>query len=438
MNRLPLVDQFPYRFYPPRIGRFWSIASRPYNALMLLQREGKVHRLDVEGMEQITPLIGRGDGILITPNHPDHCDPAVLYEASYRVGRPFYYLAAYQLFRGAARHVLPRVGAFPIDREGADLRAFKAGVEILAGGKNPLVIFPEGEVYHTCDRLTPIREGAVAFATAAAKRLGATGRTVWIVPAALKYRFLPGVDPIPALLGVMDRLEARFTWWPRSQRTLVERIYGYGEGLMALKELEFQGHTGSGPLPGRIAGLRDSILDRIEDRRVGKRREDTVPIRVKELRKVCLGALTAPGVSPGEAADLRRDLNDLFVALQLFSYPGDYVLQDPSLERIAETLLKFEQDTTGAEEGKPVAPRRAILRFGEPIDVGRRLAGAARPRAAVGPITADLAARMQHLLDVIGPGRPIEDRPPAPSAILARDEAMAVSPVPTPVPAPAP
>ena len=56
-----------------------------------------------------------------------------------------------------ARHLLPRIGAFPIDREGADLRAFKAGVEILARGRQPLVIFPEGEVYHVYDRLTPLR-----------------------------------------------------------------------------------------------------------------------------------------------------------------------------------------------------------------------------------------------------------------------------------------
>ena len=418
MIRLPLVDQFPYRFYRPSVGRAWSLAGRPYNALHLLRHVGRVARVDVEGAGHLAPLLGRGDGVLICPNHPDHADPAVLFEASHRVGRPFYYLAAYQLFRGMARHVLPRVGAFPIDREGADLRAFRAGVEILARGANPLVIFPEGEIYHTCDRLTPLREGAVAFATAAAKRLAPSGRTVWIVPAALKYRFLPGFDPIPALLAVMDRLETRFTWWPRSHRTLVERIYHYGDGLLSLKELEFHGRTCPGPLPVRIAGLRDSILDRIEARRSTRRPDDPVPVRVKEARRACLAALAAPGISPGEAADLRRDLNDLFVALQLFSYPGDYVRQDPSLERIAETLLKFEQDT-GNEPGRPVAPRVATLRFGEPIDVGRAIAGAARARAAAGPITADLAAWMQHLLDVIGPGRPVEDRPPEPSAMFS-------------------
>ena len=53
-------------------------------------------------------------------------------------------MAAYQIFTGMARWVLPRVGVFSIDREGADLSAFKAAVNLLAEGKHPLVIFPEG------------------------------------------------------------------------------------------------------------------------------------------------------------------------------------------------------------------------------------------------------------------------------------------------------
>ena len=171
MDLLPLRDQHPYRFIEPRLSRSWFHAARPYNARVLLRREQKVLAIDIRGLEHLRPLLERGDGVLITPNHPDNADPATIFEVSHRVGRPFHYLAAFQLFRGLARHVLPRIGAFPIDREGADLRAFKTGVEILAKGREPLVIFPEGEIYHVCDRLTPLREGAVAFATSAAKRL---------------------------------------------------------------------------------------------------------------------------------------------------------------------------------------------------------------------------------------------------------------------------
>ncbi|WP_435007765.1 lysophospholipid acyltransferase family protein [Tundrisphaera lichenicola] len=423
MDRLPLIDQFPYRFYPPRSSPFWHAVARPYNSIALLRREQNVRAIELQGLEHLEPLLDRGDGVLITPNHPDNADPAVMFEVSHRVGRRFHYLAAYQLFRGMARHVLPRIGAFPIDREGADLRAFKAGVGILTQARTPLVIFPEGEIYHVSDRLTPLREGAVAFATTAAKRLAESGKTVWVVPTAVKYRFLDDHDPMPALVAAMDRLESRFTWLPEPHRPLVERIYGYAEGLLALKELELLGEAKAGPLKERIAGLRDAILDRIEDRRVGKRRVDCVPVRVKELRKSCLEALASPSLDPAEALAIHRDLNDLFVALQLFSYPGDYVRQEPTLERIAETLLKFEQDTLGAEVARPRGPRRAIVRFGEPIDVARRLAELGKPRVAVGAITEELQSRMQRLLDAIGPGRAIGGILPSPSERIARSVA---------------
>ena len=412
MDRQPLIDQFPYRFHAPRFGRFWWHASRPFNTHHLLRREQKVLDLDVRGTEHLIPLLDRGDGVLIAPNHADNADAATLFETSHRVGRQFAYLAGYQLFDGMARFILPRVGVFPIDREGADLRAFKTGVEILTRATHPLVIFPEGEIYHTCDRLTPLREGAVAFASSAVKRLLGKGKTVWVVPTAVKYRFLDHVDPMPALVELMDKIEARFTWLPRSDRSLVERIYLYAEGLLGLKELELLGAARSGPLKGRIAGLRDSILDRIEDKRVGRRRGDTVPVRIKELRRACLEAMAEPGVTAGQIRELRRDLNDIFVALQLFSYPGDYVREEPTLERIAETLLKFEQDALGIRAAIPRAPRRAIVRFGEPIDVGRRLAELGKPRVANGLITAELEGRIQTLLDAIGPGRPIAVRSP--------------------------
>ena len=74
----------------------------------------------------------------------------------------------------------------------------------------------------------------------------------------------------------------------------------------------------------------------------------------------------------------------------------------------------------GAEAAKPLGPRRAIIRFGEPINVGERLAELGKPRAANGKITEELQGRIQHLLDVIGPGRPVEDRAPTPSVMAPR------------------
>jgi 1-acyl-sn-glycerol-3-phosphate acyltransferase len=411
MHRLPLGDELPYQFLAPKANRFWVRATRGLRRRML-RGEHRVERVDVEGIEHLGRLLDRGDGVLITPNHPDRADGLVMLDLADRLGRPICSMAMHQLFAGNAgfrRWLLPRLGLFPVDREGSDLAAVKAAVEILARGEHPLLVFPEGEVYHLTDRLTPLREGA-AFLAASAARKKDEGKTIWIVPAALKYRFLDGHNPLPAMLSVMDRLEHQLTWRSFCEIPLVERIYRYAEAMLTLKELEFLKEARPGSLPERIAGLRSHILNGLEDRHLGKRcEEDAVPSRVCELRRRCLEVLKAAGTSPETAAQLRRDLNDVFVAVQLFSYPGDYLRENPTVERASEVLMKSEEDVLGSEVGAPHGPRRAVLKLGEPIDVAARLKSGGKLKAVVGSLTTELEGRIQGLLDAIGPGRALQD-----------------------------
>ena len=60
------------------------------------------------------------------------------------------------------------MGAFSVDREGCDRRAMRQAGELLTSGRW-LVVFPEGEIYHTNERLTPLREG-VAFMAITSQR----------------------------------------------------------------------------------------------------------------------------------------------------------------------------------------------------------------------------------------------------------------------------
>jgi 1-acyl-sn-glycerol-3-phosphate acyltransferase len=411
MHRLPLPDELPYRFQPPKLNPFWVRASRLFVGYML-RRMQFVKKIDAIGLESLVALKKRGDGVLITPNHPDLADPAVLFALSRRAGVPFCYMAAYQIFAGSAglrRFLLPRLGVFPVDREGADRSSFQAGLDVLVRGKNPLVVFPEGEIYFLGDRLTPLREGAAALALSAVRKVEGN-RTVWVVPTAIKYRFLDGHDPLPELTRLMETLEARFTWWHPGDRPLVERLYRYAEGMLALRELEFLGSPQPGMLKDRIAHLKFWILDEMEDRRLGRRSNEPVPFRVKELRRACLKALAAPGVTRDERRALQRDLNSLFVTIQLFSYPGDYVRESPTLERFAEIMTKFEQDALGVTYPAPRGQRRVIVKMGEPIDVRTYLQpGGRRSRDATATLTEELEARIQALMDSNGPGHPLPE-----------------------------
>jgi hypothetical protein len=80
--------------------------------------------------------------------------------------------------------------------------------------------------------------------------------------------------------------------------------------MLGLKEFEYLGAPQSGTLLERLANLRGRILERVEARRGVGRRDDPIPVRVKELRRACLDALARPETTPDEARSLRSDFDD--------------------------------------------------------------------------------------------------------------------------------
>ncbi len=398
-----------YRFRPPRPSRFWDRALRPVQR-WVYRRMYRTAELEVRGEAHLHRAVEGGQGALVAINHPAHGDAFTIFEAMARLRVPCCYLAAWQVLQGwmgVKAWAFQRLGAFTIDREGTDMRSFRTAVDVLAQTERSLVIFPEGEVYHLSDRLTPLREGAAMIALSAARRRRSRegAPPLRVVPCALKYFYLE--DLTPQLEALMGRLEERLFWRPAGDRPLGERIYRYAEAILALKEMEHLGSAGRGALPERIAALCGHILGEVERRRETRSAGEPVPVRVKRLRQEVLKTLgagddAAGPAAPGEAA--RRDLEDLHLVTQLFSYPGDYVARRPTLERIAETLDKFEEDALGAENVGPRAPRRAIVSFGPPIDVDEHVPQKGGARGAASALTGILEQRMQSQIDAISAG----------------------------------
>lgn len=103
-----------------------------------------------------------------------------------------------------------------------------------------------------------------------------------------------------------------------------------------------------------------------------------------------------PSLTDVERRQLERDMEDLFFVIQLYSYPGDYVAEKPSIERIAETLDKFEEDVLRVRYPTPRGTRHATVRFGEPIALSNEKA----PREATAALTTQLEQRVQELLNL--------------------------------------
>ena len=197
----------------------------------------------------------------------------------------------------------------------------------------------------------------------------------------------------------MDELERQILWRPRPG-PLSQRIYRFAEGTLALKELEYLGETRAGPLPGRIKALSETILSRLEERHGILAAGGAIPDRVKKLRQRAIKKLEeVSDDEPAAVTPLHEDLDDLYLVVQLFSYPGDYVADRPTVERLAETLDKFEEDILGTRKTGQRGKRRAVIEFGEPIEVQ-----SSREKDAVPRLTHSLEERVQDLLDRINSG----------------------------------
>jgi len=365
MDRQPF--RIPHRWWSPKLSPFWVGIWRP------LRR-------------------------LFTPNHSAHADPFVVYEAADRLQRPFYFMAAWQVFGRLGvmeRIMLRQHGVFSVDREGTDMQAFRQAVSIVQDSPNPLVIFPEGEVYHLNDRITPFREGPAVIAMSAARR---AKKPVVCVPCAIKYKYIQ--DPTTKLIELMGRLEERILWRPRPEKALADRIYRFAEAALALKEQEYLGHTQQGSLPDRISSLSNKVLEGLEGRyEIRPPEKAKLPERVKMLRREVIERLEESAEDGERSRKGRLDLDDLFFVTQLFSYPGDYVSGKPSIERMAETLDKFEEDVLRSPTATVRGARRAVVSFGVPIEIHY----SKERKSAAHKLTEVIENRVQALLDDVTP-----------------------------------
>jgi hypothetical protein len=166
---------------------------------------------------------------------------------------------------------------------------------------------------------------------------------------------------------------------------------------MALKEVEYFGRTSAGELPARIDALARHILGQIEARYGIEGSRNAIPERVKELRGQALKKLSEMPEGDAARRPLEHDLDDLFLVVQLYSYPGDYVAERPTIERMAETLDKFEEDVLGVFSASIRGRRRAVVSFGEPVLVQ----GERKGKDGVAEVTRQLETAVQGELDRI-------------------------------------
>lgn len=395
MNRQPYCT--PPRSWASQLTPWWIRLSRGYRRRQLAKGQRLVD-IEARNIEVITDAVAADRGVLITPNHSVHYDAPALYAAFDAVQQPIYIMTAWQVFAMSTKFecwAMQRLGCFSIDREGTDRQAFKHAVQVLQDEPYPIVIFPEGDVYHTTDFVTPFREGAAAIAMTAAKR---SKRPTLIVPCGIKFWYLD--DPRSSLLDAMQQIEERLHLRVLVDSPLQVRIHRLAEAALALKELDYLGYTCSGRLRDRIRGLLETVLSRLEKRYAIKDASGTPPERVKSLRQLIIKRLededNPPVPGSSEQHQLHCDMEDLFFAMQLYSYRGDYLANNPSIERLGETIDKFEEDVLGLDYPSVRGDRRVTIQFGQPIELPP---GKSEYTAA--NLTSDMQSAVQAQIDAL-------------------------------------
>ncbi len=392
MDRLTYTSAATW--WPPRLSPFWIRVIRPIRIRRQRRRE-RLRDIAIYGFDHLRQSVERGEGVMIVSNHAANPDPYLLLAVGDQLGRPFYYLVAWQLlaiYGRIGRWTLRRHGCFSINREGAGLTGLRRAVDILRESPHPLVLFPEGEIYHNNDHPAPFRTGAAAIALSAAHR---AQRRIVCIPAAIRYWYLG--DPIPRLLPLLHQLENQLFGVPRPESILAARVYRLTEEVVSRREAEYLGRPQEGPLALRTTSLADTILSRLERDYGIPATGANLPERVNNLRRLAIPRAEQPPPAEPDRQDAARDLEDLHVAAQLFSYSQDYLDDYPTLEHVGEILDKFEEDVLGVPTATARADRHGAILFGEPIEVQ-----SSRPTAAdIAGLTATLERRVKELLKEI-------------------------------------
>ncbi|MFM7181211.1 MAG: lysophospholipid acyltransferase family protein [Verrucomicrobiales bacterium] len=388
----------PYRFRPPFKDswrrRFFTWLSGKF----YLRRKFAVASVTSTGEEQVTALLAAGEGVMLAGNHADHADPHVMLQISARARWKPRFMAAREGFESGklASYALQSTGAFSIDRDGADLSALKTAIETVASGEHPLVIFPEGEIYHHQESLDPIHDGFASILLKASSRMP-DGKKAWLVPMALTYRYPPEIEKTwDDRIGTLE-YHTRGQTFPG--RDPVDRLLSLGEFALENHEPLYLGspHPGD-PLPARLTRLREKILSDVESRLGLSFPGKSTPERFRSVRgHLRRKLLSDPPLPPSERPALHEEFVHLHRVHQLYSYPGTYLTENPTRERVSETILKLEEDIL--DSPRYSVRRTAHVTFDTPVDAPSALAAAGgQPKAAAAELTRHLTANLTRLL----------------------------------------
>jgi hypothetical protein len=304
-----------------------------------------------------------------------------------------YTMASWHLFNQTrfTTFMVRLMGAFSVNREGLDRAAVDYAIDVLVKAERPLLIFPAGATSRTNDRLMALMEGPSFIARTAAKRRAKTGGKVVVHPICIKYLYQGDIEKVGN--EVLTDVERQLSWKPDPSVPLIDRIVKAGNALLTLKELEYDAESPPGlSLRQRQTNMVNRLLHPLEIEWLGVEQDGGIQSRVKALRMKIFPDLSRNEVDDEERIRRWNQLDETYLAQQIDCYPEQYVTELPSVDRILETIEKFEEDLN--DKCRIHGQLKVVLDVGEAIEVS----GKRDRSAASDPLMASIKEQLENKL----------------------------------------
>ncbi len=399
-----IVFDKPYKYVPPHRGNWWPSFIQRFKLIdRWLKKSHGVVDYEIRNIDLLRTSLDAGHGIMLTPNHSRPCDPIAMGWLAREARTHVFAMASWHLYNQdwLSAFAIKKMGGFSVYREGIDRQAINEAIKILATAERPLIIFPEGGVTRTNDRLHALLDGVAFIARSAAKKRRGhepDGKVV-VHPIALKYLFQG--DLHQSLDPMLTDIEHRLSWRPQRGIRLVDRVTKVGMTLLALKEIEHMGRPQTAEFEARLSSLIDHLLDPLEQEWLGNKQAGGIISRVKAIRMKIMPEMVRGNLSVEEKERRWDQLADLYLAQQVASYPPDYLASQLSVDRILETVERYEEDLTDTVRSN--APIKVIIEVGPAIPVGTK-----RDRSVQGDaLMTEIAGSLQSMLDRLAEQSPV-------------------------------
>lgn len=324
--------------------------------------------------------IPRGAGIILTSNHADETDPQVCFELSRRANKRFITMCnreAFDEWLGIPKILLPSLGVFSVSRGAHDTESITYAQDVVKQGEDVLVIFPEGEIYYLNEKIQPFHSGAVDICLKAIidKRKSEPDWTAFIVPMAIKYHYDESIEP--ELEKRIAKMELQMSIKPEKGASLPDRILELQKAMLQSEERLYkigENAETDKELRDEIISTEQNILTEVLEKHPELKVRDEAPTIDKAWQlEAKLRSAIASEKDHARRKALEQDLTALKEVAQLTSWHPHYYTKDPSLDRLAEVVLKLEREIYKIKRPKQIAARHVSVKIAQPIDMGKHV-----------------------------------------------------------------